>query len=282
VTAQALQSAVEGLLQDTTFASHPFAVQAISQACESILKDLSYDTSDELEICVKPYKYRVNVSDAEWKAGRESITESLKKELDDCEKLAKSVEDGIGGRRRTRDVVAFIDRVRKGETVLEGNASGGAGGFSTELLNKGREAVFLRDRRDILRMRLLAVKSKQCSSPKNKYYCPEVFLDAVAEKLTSTADLFLDAELLSKFYYQFPRVLEKWGRELDESTVERFAREDPKIRRHLDVVKRKNLLEHVLKEMESLRQLEAREKRSDPRRSTPADDGRRKRGWGLF
>jgi hypothetical protein len=173
--------------------------------------------------------------------------------------------------------------VRKGETVLEGNASGGAGGFSTELLNKGREAVFLRDRRDILRMRLLAIKSKQCSSPKNKYYCPEVFLDAVAEKLTSTADLFLDAELLSKFYYQFPRVLEKWGRELDETTVERFAREDPKIRRHLDVVKRKTLLEHVLKEMESLRQLEAREKRSDPRRSTQGDDaGRRKRGWGLF
>jgi GTP-binding protein EngB required for normal cell division len=283
VTAHALQDAVQDLLRDTTFASHPFAVQAISQACEGILKDLSYDTSDELEICVKPYKYRVNVSDAEWKVGRENITQSLKKELDDCEKLAQSVEEGIGGRRRTRDVVAFIDRVRKGETVLEGNASGGAGGFSTELLNKGREAVFLRDRRDILRMRLLAIKSKQCSSPKNKYYCPEVFLDAVAEKLTSTADLFLDAELLSKFYYQFPRVLEKWGRELDETTVERFAREDPKIRRHLDVVKRKTLLEHVLKEMESLRQLEAREKRSDPRRSTQGDDaGRRKRGWGLF
>jgi len=50
-------------------------------------------------------------------------------------------------------------------------------------------------------MRLLAVKSKQCANKKNKYHCPEVFLDAVADKLTTTADLFLDAELLSKFYY---------------------------------------------------------------------------------
>lgn len=50
-------------------------------------------------------------------------------------------------------------------------------------------------------MRLLAVKSKQCANKKNKYNCPEVFLDAVADKLTTTADLFLDAELLSKFYY---------------------------------------------------------------------------------
>src|ERR1700760_2322172 len=65
----------------------------------------------------------------------------------------------------------------------------------------GREAVFLNDRAAIIRMRLAAVKSKQCASKKNKYYCPEVFLDAVADKLTTTADLFFDAELLSKFYY---------------------------------------------------------------------------------
>lgn len=68
-------------------------------------------------------------------------------------------------------------------------------------MNPGREAVFLRDRADIIKLRLQAVKSKQCNNKKNKYYCPEVFLDAVADKLTTTADLFLDAELLSKFYY---------------------------------------------------------------------------------
>ena len=53
----------------------------------------------------------------------------------------------------------------------------------------------------MLKLRLMAVKSKQCATKKNKYHCPEVFLDAVADKLTTTADLFLDAELLSKFYY---------------------------------------------------------------------------------
>jgi replication fork clamp-binding protein CrfC len=67
--------------------------------------------------------------------------------------------------------------------------------------NIGREAVFLRDRIDVLKLRLMAIKSKQCATKKNKYHCPEVFLDAVADKLTTTADLFLDAELLSKFYY---------------------------------------------------------------------------------
>ena len=278
VTAQALQESVQNLIASGTFNSHPFAVKAITEASESILRDLSYETSDELEICVKPYKYRVEVSDAEWKRGRDNIAEVLKRELRDCDAATKVVDDQIGGRRKAKDVVSFINRVRKGEVVLEGDGVGGAGGFSAALLKKGREALFLRDRGDILRMRLAAIKSRQCSNPQNKYHCPEVFLDAVADKLTSTADLFLDAELLSKFYYQFPRRLEQEFRGLDDATIERFAREDPKIRRHLDLVRRKEGLEHVLKEMESLRQLEAREKRAQGRQ----DEGKRKRGWGIF
>jgi len=178
--------------------------------------------------------------------------------------------------------MSFIDRVRNGQVVLEGDGIGGAGGFSSALLHKGREAVFLRDRLDVLKMRIMAVKSKQCANKANKYYCPEVFLDAVADKLTTTADLFLDAELLSKFNYLFPRELDnRLGRNLSQTEIERFAREDPKIRRHLDVVRRKELLEHVLKEMEALRQLEAREKRYSSRATQTAEKGKG-RGWSLF
>jgi hypothetical protein len=103
-------------------------------------------------------------------------------------------------------------------------------------------------------------------------------LDAVADKLTTTADLFLDAELLSKFYYSFPRELDsRLGRSLSQAEVERFAREDPKIRAHIDLVRRKDLLEHVLKEMEGLRQLDNQRERGMGRRSD-----RRNKGWGLF
>lgn len=79
---------------------------------------------------------------------------------------------------------------------------------------------------------------------------------------------------------QFPRELDaRLGRNLTQAEVERFAREDPKIRRHLDVVRRKELLEHVLKEMDSLRQLEAREKRFSGRSGQKESKGR---GWSLF
>lgn len=130
-------------------------------------------------------------------------------------------------------------------------------------------------------MRALAVKSKQCKSLKNKYYCPEIFLDAVATKLAATSVLFLNVELLSEFYYQFPRELDaKLGRHLSDEQIEIFAKEDPKIKRHLEVIRRKELLELVLDKMESLRQLEGRDRIKRGQKKTPEKESGGR--WGLF
>lgn len=134
-------------------------------------------------------------------------------------------------------------------------------------------------------MRLQALKSRQCSTQNSKYHCPEIFLDVVADKLTSTAVLFLNVELLSEFYYNFPRELDaKLGRGLSIEEVERFAREDRKVARHLDVVRRKEMLELVLGKMESLRDLEGREKRqmADRAQVKAGAKKQREKGWGLF
>jgi hypothetical protein len=69
--------------------------------------------------------------------------------------------------------------------------------------------------------------------------------------------LFLNVELLSEFYYNFPRELDaRLGRHLSDDQIERFAKEDPRIRRHLEVIRRKELLELALDNMDTLRQLE--------------------------
>lgn len=142
--------------------------------------------------------------------------------------------------------------------------------------------MFLRDRADIIKMRILAVRSKQCANIKNKYHCPEVFLNAAATKLASTAVLFLNVELLSEFYYNFPRELDlRLGRHLSQDQIERFAKEDPRIRQHLEVIRRKDLLELVLEKMESLRQLEGLERERAAGGRRPAGEKERNR-WGLF
>lgn len=133
-------------------------------------------------------------------------------------------------------------------------------------------------------MRILALKSKQCTTKNNKYQCPEIFLDVVADKLTSTAVLFLNVELLSEFYHNFPRELDaRLGRHLSDEEVERFAREDPKIKGHLDIVRRKEMLERVLDKMEGLRALEGRDRsRDNKRKQVATDEKSRAGGWRLF
>lgn len=64
--------------------------------------------------------------------------------------------------------------------------------------------------------------------------------------------------------------------------MERFAREDGKVRGHLDVIRRKELLELVLEKMEGVRDLEARKKKvvGRPNRERKEEGG--KKGWGIF
>ncbi|KAI5862920.1 dynamin family protein [Durotheca rogersii] len=284
VVANSIQSHVDALIGQSTFVNHPFARQAITEAASSILNDRFYSTSDQVENCIKPFKFDIDMEEREWTAGREHAQGVLKKELEACEGAMKDLEVTVGGRRKLKEVMTFVDKARKGDVVVEGDRHG-AGGFSAELLSRGREAVFLRDRADIIKMRILAVKSKQCANMRNKYYCPEVFLDAVASKLASTAVLFLNVELLSEFYYNFPRELDmRLGRHLSDDQVEKFAKEDPKIKRHLEVINRKELLELVLEKMESLRQLDGLERERTKgggkmkKKSSEKERGR----WGLF
>lgn len=136
--ANALQSEVEQLINASTFSTHPFARQAITDAASGILNERFYSTSDQVENCIKPYKYEIEVDDSEWAKGRQNVSDVLKKELKACEAAEKSVETSIGGKKKMKDVMGYIDRVRKGEVVLEGDGIGGGGGFSAALLAKGQ------------------------------------------------------------------------------------------------------------------------------------------------
>lgn len=137
VVANALQNHVEALLAESTFAAHPGAQKQIIDACTGILNDRFFSTSDQVENCIKPYKFEIEVEDSEWSKGRDSVGKVLKEELRACESAIKHVEDTIG-KRKLKDVMAFIDKVRKGDVLIEGNSSSGAGGFSAALLEQGK------------------------------------------------------------------------------------------------------------------------------------------------
>lgn len=136
VVATELQSHIDRLITASTFAAHPYAQRAIVDASSSILNDRFYSTSDQVENCIKPFKFEIEIEGNEWTKGRANVGRVLKGELKACDAAQRQLEDNIG-KRKLKDVMGFIDRVRKGDVVLEGDGTGGAGGFSAALLQKG-------------------------------------------------------------------------------------------------------------------------------------------------
>jgi hypothetical protein len=99
----------------------------------------------------------------------------------------------------------------------------------------------------ILKFRIAALRSKRCKAgPESDLLCPEAFLNVVADKLAYTSSMFINIELLDQFFYQFPREIDsRLLYDLDRNEIVEFAKENPEIRRHLDLQDRKDKLEEV-------------------------------------
>ncbi|KAK9451150.1 uncharacterized protein V1518DRAFT_425902 [Limtongia smithiae] len=251
LVSNALSGEMDHLVNSGPFKTHPYVKKVIQDATMEILHSRFYSTADQVENCIKPYKYEVEAEDREWSRSREHAFALLKEELRQCEAAYAQLQKSVGGRKKLTQVETFVERSHNGQVKVED--ANEVYGFSQALIERGREGVFLAKRADILRLRMLALKSKQCKSKANKYYCPEIFLDVVADKLTQTAVLFLNVELLSDFYYHLPRELDlRLGHGLGPQQMDTFAREDAKVRRHLDLQERKQLLEHAAEKIEAV------------------------------
>jgi len=117
-----------------------------------------------------------------------------------------------------------------------------------------RHAMLYSERLNILKLRLAALRSKRCKAgPNQDLLCPEAFLNVVAEKLAYTSAMFINIELLDQFFYQFPREINsRLLYDLDRKEIVTFARENPAIRKHLDLQDRKDKLEEVMKQLNGL------------------------------
>ncbi|KAM3124580.1 hypothetical protein ACQ2H7_002168 [Candidozyma auris] len=251
--AEAIVTEINNIVDKTQLANHPMAKKAVEDAAKSVLKSKYYSTADQVENCIKPYKYEVEIEDREWNASRDSAVNLIKEELRQCENVYSALKKSVGG-RKLQQIVTYLEKLngeRKTEIDSDSNETLG---FSKTLIERGKYAIFLKERQKLLKMRYSFVKnSKKCKSKDNKYQCPEIFMDAVSSKLTSTAILFLNVELLSDFYYNFPRKLdEEFFGNLSKEQMESFAKEDPKIKKHIELQERKDLLEDAMRKIEGI------------------------------
>lgn len=131
----------------------------------------------------------------------------------------------------------------------------GTGAINSRLLEAGQSALALQRKSEILKSRLSAVKSRQCSDENNQSCCPEVYLAVVADKLAYTAVMFIGVELLNEFYFEVPKEIDTRFsyHSLGQNGTLEFAKENPNVKHHLQVQQRKEALE---KAMDALRELQ--------------------------
>ena len=138
VVANSVQAHIESLINQSVFVNHPYAQKAITDAASTIMNEKFYSTSDQVENCIKPFKFDIDIDEREWAQGREHVGGVLRKELEDCEVALKQLEAQVGGRRKLKEVMSFVDKARRGDAIVEGDSRSGAGGFSASLLSRGK------------------------------------------------------------------------------------------------------------------------------------------------
>lgn len=140
---EALESHFVGLVDESRFKDNPLARRAIIEAASSILNERFYPTVDGVEHAIKPYKFRLSIDDREWREGKDHSILLLQKELKLCESALKDVGSSVGGWRKLKDVMSFVDKSRRGEIIVDGDSENrtGAGGFSADLLAEGTLAL---------------------------------------------------------------------------------------------------------------------------------------------
>lgn len=245
----ALLTEIDSMLDQSELHTHPAMKDAIKEAAVSVLSRRYNSTADQVENCIKPYKYEIDVEPREWILNREHTGGLLKEELKQCNSAFQNIKKTVGG-NKLKQIMMYLENEDNsvGETMKNENL-----GFSPTLVSKGRQALFLKQRASLLSMRLRFLRSSTCKHKENKSQCPEVFLNTVADKLTATAVLFLNVELLSDFYYSFPRELEDTlTNGLSKDQIDAYAKEDPKVKKHIELQERRDLLQLALSKIDDV------------------------------
>ncbi|CEP10966.1 hypothetical protein [Parasitella parasitica] len=237
---------------------HPKVQKQIVDLTGDMLRQKFLATSDQVENTIKPYKYEVEVTDEEWKDGVKRTIKLLERELSMCEDMLWTLKRNIG-RKRLRSAIKRVLDEEKVHSVEEDAEQ------PHRILEKAKEALFLQDRAMIIKYRLAALKSRQCKTSENKQYCPEAFLSVIADKLTYTAVMFIQVELLNDFFFNFPLdvIDDRIVHPMSNAQIDQFAKENPSVQKHLILQDRKMKLEEV---MDMLKYLVKRHAINPPRK----------------
>lgn len=108
LVADGLRTLIDSIAQGEPFNHHPRAAERLTQFSHMILRDRIGVTSDQVENCIKPYKYDVEVDPREWEVGRERAVRLFENEIMMCEQKLKDIKKKVGGGSRLNGLIGYV------------------------------------------------------------------------------------------------------------------------------------------------------------------------------
>lgn len=129
LVADGLRTLIDSIAAGEPFSFHPRASERLVQFAHMILRDRIPPTSDQVENCIKPYKYEVEVDEREWENGRKEAIKLFEREIGMCEEKLKDIRKKVGGSRRLGSLMSYVrdleekEREKKSRRIAQAAAS---------------------------------------------------------------------------------------------------------------------------------------------------------------
>jgi hypothetical protein len=115
LVADGLRGLIDSIATGEPFTFHPSAAERIVNFSHTILRERMGLTADQVENCIKPYKYEVEVDEREWAHGREKADEKFGEEIKRCGETLGEIRARVGGARRLGGLINHVGELERWE-----------------------------------------------------------------------------------------------------------------------------------------------------------------------
>jgi hypothetical protein len=116
LVAEGLRSLIDNIATGEPFTYHPSAADRIVEFSHALLRERLNLTADQVENCIKPYKYEVEIDEREWETGRSRAEQSFEVEVARCEAKLADIRKKVGGSWRLKGLLGYVSELEQRET----------------------------------------------------------------------------------------------------------------------------------------------------------------------
>lgn len=115
LVADGLRALIDSIATGEPFTYHPRAAERLIEFSHAILRERIGVTADQVENCIKPYKYDIEVDEREWELGRIKSVDLFEREVVMCEAKLKELRQRVGGSRRLNTLMGYMKSLEERE-----------------------------------------------------------------------------------------------------------------------------------------------------------------------